>query len=195
MLHILYSEKKMSAQAISKQLKCSVGQVNYWLERYRIPKRTISEAVYTKWNPDGDPFCLKTPLSIDQSILYGIGIGLYWGEGTKKSHSVRLSNSDPKLIKVFTSFLVELFQVDPGRLRYGLQIFGDMNVEKTLRFWTKELHVPRSRFYKPIVTPHRGIGTYRQKSKHGVLTVYFNNRKLRDILCFSIENPSMSKPM
>ncbi len=31
------------------------------------------------------------------------------------------------------------------------------------------------------------IGTYRQKSAHGVVTVYFHNKKLRDILLAEIE--------
>jgi len=32
------------------------------------------------------------------------------------------------------------------------------------------------------------MGTYKRKIKHGVLTIYYNNKKLRDILCKEIKN-------
>lgn len=31
------------------------------------------------------------------------------------------------------------------------------------------------------------MGTYRKKTQHGVLTLYFNNKKLRDIIIGEIE--------
>ncbi len=188
LLERLYGEKKFSAAQIAKQLSCSVGQVNYWLGKYRIKKRSISAAIYAKRNPGGDPFTMRRPKNIEEAFLYGLGIGLYWGEGTKRNtHSVRLGNSDPFLIKKFCEFLERIFGVQKSKLHFGLQIFGDMDKRVVLRFWTKILKVSPAQFYKIIVTPHRGIGNYRRKTKYGVLTVYFNNKKLRDIICSAIE--------
>ena len=117
-----------------------------------------------------------------------MSVGLYWGEGTKSNKvSVRLSNSDPRLIKKFITFLTRMYHIDTSRLHFGLQIFGDMDKGKVLRFWMRTLNVSRKQFYKIIITPHRGVGNYRKKTQHGVLTVYFNNRKLRDILCGAID--------
>jgi hypothetical protein len=47
--------------------------------------------------------------------------------------------------------------------------------------------VSPKQFYKTICTPSGKVGSYREKSKHGVLTVYFNNKKLRDHLVAEIE--------
>ncbi|MBU4536875.1 hypothetical protein KJ603_02445 [Patescibacteria group bacterium] len=185
----LYIQENKSCVEIGNILKCSDRKVDYWIKKYGIPKRSISEAVYVKHNPKGNPFVVNSPKTINQAILYGIGIGLYWGEGTKSNkHSVRLGNTDPRLIKKFIDFLVNIYEIDTKKLKFGLQIFSDMSPVKAQSFWQKELNVSKGQFQKVIITPSRGEGTYRNKIKHGVLTVHFNNKKLRDIICGDIEN-------
>jgi hypothetical protein len=62
-----------------------------------------------------------------------------------------------------------------------------MSPAQALQFWCRSLHVFPKQFSKIVVTPARGQGTYGRKIKHGVLTIYYHNRKLRDILCAEIE--------
>ena len=189
----LYLNKKYSAAQIARRVDCSENKVNYWIAKHGIKKRAIGEALYLRHNPKGDPFTVRAPKNINDAILYGLGIGLYWGEGTKANKtSVRIGNTDPRLIRVFIRFLEVCYGIDRNKLKFGLQIFGDMNKESTLRFWTKTLQVPRSQFQRGVViTPHRGVGNYRNKTRYGVLTLYFNNRKLRDISCQAIDAQSV----
>src|SRR3989344_3591349 len=189
----LYTKKGYSVSVIAKRLGCSEHKVNYWIHKQGISKRTISDAIYKKWNPRVDPFFVTRPKTLQEAVLYGMGIGLYWGEGTKANKmSVRLGNSDPALIKTFVSFLVKFYGINKHKLRFGLQIFGDMDADSALHHWENKLRVSRKQFYpKVIITPHRGVGNYRQKTKFGVLTVYFNNKKLRDIICRAIDEESM----
>jgi len=42
--------------------------------------------------------------------------------------------------------------------------------------------INKNQFFKVITTPARSSGTYREKSKWGVLTVYFSNMKLKKLL-------------
>jgi len=195
-LRTLYVEDRRSVSEIAKRLKCSAGRIDYWLKKYDIQKRSISEAVYQSWNPDGDPFSIRAPRNTREAILFGLGIGLYWGEGTKANkNSVRLGNSDPALIRKFIDFLTTFYRVDRGRLRFGLQIFGDMEKERVQKFWADHLEISKKQFYPSIViTPYRGVGSYRRKTRHGVLTLYFNNKKLRDTICGAIEQIAQ-KPM
>ena len=94
-----YIREQKSVRNIAKSLSCSENKVNYWLKKYNIPKRTISEAVYLKSNPEGDPFTFKCPRDKDEWFLYGLGLGLFWGEGyIMNKTSVRLGNCDPALI-------------------------------------------------------------------------------------------------
>ena len=185
-LRRLYVKERRSSAEIAKVLGCSEHKVNYWLEKHVISKRSISEAIYVKRNPSGDPFVFKAPRTIKGARLLGLGLGLYWGEGNKKNkNSLRLGNTDPALITSFLEFLEEIFNIDKTRLKFGLQIFSDMPKEKTLRFWLDQLKnfsVSRNQFFKITVTPYRGIGNYREKSKYGVLTVHFSNSKLKRLV-------------
>jgi len=88
---------------------------------------------------------------------------------------------------MFVSFLRQLYCADPAKLRFALQIFTDMDQGKEERFWQTFLKVSPKQFYKTINTRSGSIGTYREKSQHGVLTVYFNNKRLRDLLLQEIE--------
>ena len=187
-LQQLYVKDNKSAAQIARIMVCSENKINYWLKKYHIPKRTISEAIYIKHNPKGDPFKVKDPKTVREGILFGLGLGLYWGEGTKSNkNSIRLGNTNPKIIKKFIEFLVKIYGIKTHKLRFGLQIFSDMPQGSVIHYWLKKLGVPLSHFQKVIVTPTRGIGTYRQKTKYGVLTVYYHNKKLRDILCGTLE--------
>jgi hypothetical protein len=187
-LEYLYLKKNYSASRIAKMFKCSQNRINYWLNKFTIPKRTISEAIYAMHNPKGDPFKVRHINSLDDAFIMGIGLGLYWGEGTKSNlTSVRLGNSDPHLIKRFIFFLEKIYSIDRNDLKFGLQIFNDLSAVQCIRFWQKELKAKQNQFYKPIISPSQSSGTYRKKAKYGVLTLYFNNKKLRDILCGEIE--------
>lgn len=182
-LQEFYVKKGKSMQDIAGKLDCSVHKVQYWMHEHDIPRRSISDAVYLKCNPDGDPFEFRKPRSLNDMFLFGLGIGLYWGEGTKSNkHTVRMGNTDPALIEKFLEFMIRTFQVKKKDFHFGLQIFSDMNPKDALNFWVKRLKVSKNQFQKVIVTKSGSIGTYRNKTQHGVLTLHYNNKKLRDLL-------------
>lgn len=172
-----------SMKEISLELGCSVNRVKYWMDKFGIERRTLSDAIYAKHNPSGDPFKIKEIKTKDEAVLWGKGMGLYWGEGNKADkYAVRLGNTDPELINTFIRFLIELCGVKKDKLRFSLQLFSDMNSASSLNFWVEKLGVDQSQFYKITVTISGSLGTYRRKTKWGVLQVYFHNKKLRDIL-------------
>jgi hypothetical protein len=179
----LYNGKKMSMKQISVELGCSVHKVAYWMEKHSISRRSRSESIYIMHNPLGDPFAQTQIDSLEKAELLGYGLGLYWGEGNKKNkYSLRLGNTDPNLIKKYIEFLEKIFNVKKDNLRYGLQIFTDISEERAVEHWCKLLNADRKQFYKTTITPSKSVGTYRQKSEFGVLTVYYHNKKLRDII-------------
>jgi len=188
-LYDLYVVKKQSAARIAKKFKCSQNKINYWLAKYHIEKRTISDAIYQLRNPGGDPFVFHTPVTRQEAILYGLGLGLYWGEGLKRGKGgVRLGNTDVRLVKKFIEFLDKVFGVKKDKLHFGLQVFSDISPITALSYWKHELHVNESQFYKVIVSKVRGKGTYKYKSQYGVLMIYFNNIKLKALICSQIDN-------
>ncbi len=182
-LRDLYVDEGKSMMEIAAALGCSLHKVAYWMNKYGLKRRSRSEAIYLRCNPGGDPFKFRRPKGAHEAELFGMGLGLYWGEGTKASlDSVRLGNTDPKLISAFMYFLVTFFGIDRRDLRFGLQVFSDMNSSLVLDFWVKKLKIGKEQFYKVIVTRSRSLGTYRKKSQFGVLTVMYHNKKMRDLL-------------
>ena len=188
LLFELYIDKKQSSSKISKLFKCSENKINYWLKKYNIKKRSISDAVYHFKNPLGDPFLIKKPKTLQQGILFGLGIGIYWGEGLKRENGgVRLTNTDIRMVIKFIKFLEEFFNIDKNKLRFSIQIFNDLVSEEVLNYWKDGLGVKKEQFYKTIISKVRGDGTYKNKSEHGVIIVYFNNIKLKKIILEMIE--------
>lgn len=192
----LYTKEKKSAASIAKIFDCSQNKINYWLKKNKIPKRSVSEAIYVKNNPKGDPFKLKLPRNAADAQLFGLGIGLYWGEGTKASkNTVRLGNSDAKLLKIFIAFLIRFFGIKKEDLKFHLHIFTDIKVNDAKKYWIEELNISEEQIYKPFVSITGSIGTYRKKSEYGVMTVYYGNTKLRNKLVHLIEEQVSNKPL
>jgi hypothetical protein len=179
----LYIEKKKSVSEIARILKCSEHRINYWLAKSRVTKRSISEAIYLKYNPKGDPFQFESPRNSGEAKLFGIGLGIYWGEGNKANkNTIKIGNSDPILLRTFISFLEKFFNINKKDLKFHLHLFSDINKNASINYWTKELKVGKNQFYKPTITITGKLGTYRNKSKYGVLTIYYHNIKARNLL-------------
>ena len=77
-------ERGFSMKEIADNIDCSSQKVAYWMNKFNIPRRTRSNATYVKRNPNGDPFKIINPQNLKDAELKGYGLGLYWGEGTKK---------------------------------------------------------------------------------------------------------------
>ena len=179
----LYAQQKKSVPAIAKHFNCSENKINYWLNKYRIPKRTISEAIYIKHNPQGDPFKFVPPQNLKEAKLFGIGLGLYWGEGNKANkNTIRLGNTDDRLLKIFIKFLIKFFKIRKNDLKFHLHIFTDIDVNEAKQYWMSKLNIKEKQIYKPLISKSGSIGTYREKSKYGVMTLYYGNTKLRNLL-------------
>ncbi len=170
-------------QEIADIIGCSLNTVVYWLKKGGISTRSRSEATYLKRNPHGDPFSFRLPTTPLEHELFGLGLGLYWGEGNKANqNSIRLGNTDPALIRNFICFLRTFFAIDITKLKFGLQVFSDIDPREALDFWIKQLNIHRDQINKPVVTKSGVVGTYHKKNQTGVLTVMFHNKKARDLL-------------
>lgn len=190
LLRKLYSQELKSSAQIAKILGCSEHKVNYWLEKHVISKRTISEAVYARANPDGDPFSFVPPKNMKEAKLFGMGLGLYWGEGNKANkNTVKLGNSDTELMEAFIVFMEKFFKVERKLLKFHLHLFTDIDADEAFSYWMKKLKISRKQFYKPTITRTGKLGTYRKKSKYGVLSLYFSNTKLRNIIVGLLKKP------
>lgn len=74
---------------------------------------------------------------------------LYWGEG-RKSGEFGIINSDPYVIKVVMDGLL-LIGIDKSRLKIGLRIFKDLDINRVTNFWSNFLNIDRQYFGKPEI--------------------------------------------
>ena len=186
-LEKLYMSGK-SMMDISKLFKCSPNKIAYWMKKYNIKRRTTSDAIYQMHNPNGDPFKIKVDLSPEDILLKGLGLGIYWGEGSKKTkHSLRVANTDPMLLKIFIRFLKQICNLEEHRFSYSLICFNDTDPNIARNYWSTQLKISPEKFGKITIIPKQGKGTYKKKSQFGVCTVQANNVKLRDWLVAETE--------
>jgi len=178
-LNKIYLQGNSMAE-IANKYNCSINRIVYWMNKYNIKRRSNSDAAYIKQNPNGDPFKIKNNLNLKEQQLFGLGIGIYWGEGDKTNpHSSRVANTDPRLIKVFIRFLKKICQLENRKIRYSIVCFNDSNTDECKSYWAKQLGISTNKFGKIVQIPSQGKGTYKRKSKYGVCTVSATNVKLK----------------
>lgn len=174
-----YVEQKLSARRIAQLAGCSPTGINHRLVKMGIEKRSISEAIYTLKNPKGNPFSWRMPLTTEDWQLFGMGLGLYWGEGNKTNkQAIRICNTDPRLLKAFMDFMNKFFGMGPEKVRAHVQMFNDMDIGETASFWRRQLGIGEEQFGKPVMTISDSMGTHNRKSKYGVCTLRYQNTKL-----------------
>ena len=178
----LYYEQKLSMQEIANQLGWSLNKVVYWMEQYGFERRGWSEATYVKRNPNGDPFKIRMPETLEEKELFALALGLYMGEGVKKGlHQVAMANTNPAILRIFLTFLEKFCGVSRSEVKVWINIFDDSNVETAMKWWSEELNLSLEQFYETAVRKSRG-GNYTKKSEYGTLSVAFLNVKLKRVV-------------
>ncbi|MBI2476480.1 MAG: helix-turn-helix domain-containing protein [Candidatus Taylorbacteria bacterium] len=117
-----------------------------------------------------------------RELLIG-GFFLYWGEGSKTSPgTVMISNTDPAVLRYFIRW-IRLLKIPTEKMHVLLHLYKDMNIEKELRFWSKETGLPKSRFHRPWIKDSSLIDiTYKNGFGHGTCHVRVYSRELYDYI-------------
>ena len=173
-----------------KRIRELRGNNSQRIERYRNTMHKKKEerllGVYTKVSKDIGIFSKRD--------LFIAGLFLYWGEGTKmKNASVEFTNTNPAMIKFFIQWL-EIFDIKKDQLKIKLHLYSDMNIDKGINFWVKELKIPKKQFTKPYIkkTLLESI-TYKTGFGKGTCCVMFNNRDLIEYILAGLKYISESK--
>jgi hypothetical protein len=111
--------------------------------------------------------------------LFLTGIMLYWGKGEKqqKSNVVKLSNSEPEMIKIFNLFLIKVLKISPDRISAWLLLYPDLvdSIQKNL--WSKATGLSLNQFKKSIYIKGKHP---KKRLSYGVCTIFLNNRALKE---------------
>jgi transposase-like protein len=96
--------------------------------------------------------------------LHIAGCMLFWAEGDKHRNSVRMTNSDPDLLRLFVAFLRRCYDADVARIAVTCYLFADhLEGQREIEgFWLRTLELPGSCLRRSIVNVY---SKYSQKKR------------------------------
>lgn len=105
---------------------------------------------WERWREEARQEAVKEFPQFKKNFLFLAGLMLYWGEGDSKMENsvVRLSNTDPMMIKIFSYFLQKICLVTIEKIRPQMILYPDLNEKICKKFWSEAAVIPESQFYK-----------------------------------------------
>lgn len=103
---------------------------------------------------------------------------LFWCEGNKGTNDrfVRFTNSDPKLVKLFLSFLRTGFAIDETKFRILMHLHTYHDEIKQKNFWSKNTNIPSSQFHKTYWKLN--TGKKKHKDYQGCIAISYYSSEL-----------------
>lgn len=188
-------EKELSYTELRKRLGVPKSTLSYWLREFPLSEEKIKELQRKGWKKGEAKIerfratmrkkkKLKelevynqykkrfTKLSKDAFLV--AGLMLYLGEGNKKDYSkIALANTDPEIIKFFSRWLNEFLDIPKDKMKAGLHLYENMDIEKEKEFWKDELGFQENQFYKPSIRKlQKASFSYKESFRHGTCVLY-----------------------
>ncbi len=111
--------------------------------------------------------------------LFLAGLMLYWGEGDKsqKNVQVKLTNSDPEMIRIFHRFLTETLKIPKEKISAWLLLYPDLIDSVQKNFWSRATGIPIGQFKKSIYIAGRHP---KKRLSYGVCSIYISSREFKE---------------
>lgn len=191
-------EKGWAVKRIAKNLGVSTSSVSLWVRDITLTKEQMEQLddnkargavragkakyethhkIRLQYQEKGKNRVKKIP----DDALHMAGCMLYWAEGSKDRNTVRFSNSDSDMCKLFLRFLEECYGVKKTEITLHCLFHSgnSVTVEEVESYWIKELKLPRTCLRKTTVikkvakTDHR-----KNKILYGVCQIRIGNTEL-----------------
>lgn len=176
----------LSMREVGLRFDKSVRSIASVMKRKNITRRLTSQTRYTQFIHSPLSFMPKTSLNNNEMCLKIAGLMLYWAEGAKKNKNgqVNFTNADPNMIKFFTKFLRDIYQVNESKLRCHLYCFDDQSLKNEINFWSELTQIPPNQFIKPYIATNKNPS--HDKISHGVCHIVYSDKRLFDLILLEI---------
>lgn len=108
-----------------------------------------------------------------------------WTEGSKFRKRVEVTNTDPRMLKMFSVFLLEICNVEQSKIKGRLQIHEGNSIPKATKFWAENCSIDEKNITvtvrKPVTSLRKNIHLY------GIFSVQYNSVGLKKILDSKVE--------
>lgn len=109
----------------------------------------INKVRWEKWRESARNEARKLFPLLANNPLFIAGLMLYWAEGDSKiENPFRLTNTNPKMIALYTKFLTKTLDVPRENLRVTVILYPDLSEKECVEFWAKTIGISESQFYK-----------------------------------------------
>ncbi|PJB83764.1 hypothetical protein CO087_01045 [Candidatus Wolfebacteria bacterium CG_4_9_14_0_8_um_filter_39_46] len=198
-LAIKLRKKGLSYNKISKELDIPKSTLSDWLcdigWSLDIKKELIRKANYItrkrlrlynkkrqryweQWREAARQEARKDFDSFKNNPLFVSGLMLYWAEGdSNPKNSLRLSNTDPRMIFLYAKFLMQVLNIPKEKLRATLILYPDLAKEKCIKFWSRIIGITKSQFYKTQYI--KGFHPTKRLS-NGICMIIYSDRQLKE---------------
>jgi hypothetical protein len=107
---------------------------------------------------------------------------LYWAEGAKNRNLLKLTNSDPQMVRFFRLFLTDALAVEPDAIRVSLNVYTNngLSIEAIESHWLELLQLPRSCLRKHTLDhrPTSSSGRARGRLPYGVCSLMVHSTRV-----------------
>lgn len=196
---IALRKEKKSYREIASELHVSKSTVSYWLKEIDWSKNIqeqltdrarrlsqerlvrLNRLKRVKWQSvyqEAQTEATREFESFKRNPLFIAGISIYWGEGDKNfvNGRVRVSNVDQRLLTVFKVFLHEICNVEKEKVNAYILLYPDLNKEKCLEYWSRNIGVEKSKFFKSNVVERRHK---KNRLTYGVCSINVSSKYLK----------------
>jgi len=101
--------------------------------------------------------------------VWTAGTVLYWGEGSKTTRRLELSNADPRALRFFMGWTARYLDTAPQFVA-ALNLHANNDARRARRWWERELGLAESEFTKTYIKPD-GTGHRKNHLPNGVCRV------------------------
>ena len=124
--------------------------------------------------------------NLKSNPLFIAGVMLYWGEGNKNvnNSAIRLSNSEPGMIRTFYIFLINAMKIPKEKITFSLLLYPDLVDSVQKKFWSVATGIPLAQFRKSTFIQGRHPT---RRLSYGVGMIHAGGRKYKEKLLKWIE--------
>ncbi len=164
----------------SQRIKNELARKANYVARKRL--RLINKerrAMWERWREKARQSARKDFNTLRRNSLFVAGIMLYWGEGDSniQNGSVRLVNTDPEMIRIFSLFLQKICKVPKEKIKIQLTLYPDLMDDRCRIFWSRAINVPIDQFIKTQYIKGRHPT---KRLKYGICLMYVSSRELKE---------------
>ena len=171
----------------SKLIKVDLTKKANYIARKRLRSYNKKQKIFWEaWREQARQQARDSFSKLKSNPLFISGIMIYWGEGDSKienSH-VRISNTNPDMIRLFNLFLRIICEVPKEKIKMAMILYPYLNESKCKNFWSKTSGISQNQFTKTQFIKGRHPT---KRLTNGIALVYFSSRELKEKIFIWIE--------